>query len=291
MSQPVPVTPNQLVPQPRSYPSPVPYPAPHPAAYLAPHAAAKVPCPAPGLGSAPARPRFRDVRVLGRVTVALGGVGLLAYLATVVAAWRTYGILHGVDLRGPGVLGQVRAMQASAVVQVLLSVTTLLALLCAGVSLLIWVWRARGNAELIDPGRRFQFSVGFTPWSFLVPVANLWWSRRVLGEIWAASRPNGPGGLVDGRADGQLVRAWWLCQLGSVGLNLLATIVTSAATPEPDPAAGGAALLAQLLLELRNNALTSTIQLGTSVTTSVLLGAIVLRISRWQSDSVPAGEL
>jgi hypothetical protein len=282
---PVPFPRNRPVLTPNRQPRPPHHPVPHAAAYLVPRAA-------PVRGSAPARSRFRDVRTLGRVTVVLGGVGLVAYLATVVAAWRTYCILRGVDLRGPDVVGQVRAMEASAVVQVLLSVATLLALLSAGVSLLIWIWRVRGNAELIEPGRRFQFSVGFTPWSFLVPVAGLWWSRRVLGEIWAASRPSGRGdGRVDGRGEGQLVRAWWLCQLGSIGLNLLVTIVTSAATPKLDPAAGATALLAQLLLELRDNALTSTIQLGTLVATAVLLGAIVPRISRWQSDSVPAGEL
>jgi hypothetical protein len=224
------------------------------------------------------------VRLVGRVTVALGGVELAAYLATVVAARRTYGILRGVYLGGPNVVAQVRAMRANAVVQVLLSVTALLTLVGAAVSLLSWVWRARGNAELIEPGRRFHFAAGFTPWSFLVPVANLWWSRRVFDEIWAASRPGG-------RGDGQLVRAWWLCQLGSVVVNLLVSAVTGAATPAPDPAGGGAVLLAQLLLELRNGALTSTTQLGTSVAAGAPLGAIVPRISRWQSDSVPAGEL
>jgi len=225
------------------------------------------------------------VRVLSRGIVALGCVGLAAYLAMVVTMWQTYGILHGIDLRGPDVAGQVRAVQATAVMQVLLAVAALLALVGAGVSLLIWVWRARGNAELIAPGRRFHFSVDFTPWSFLVPVAGLWWSRRVLGEIWAASAPK------EGRGDGQLVRAWWLCQLTSVVLNLLVTIVTNATTADPDPAAGRAALLAQLVLDLRNSAWTSTIQFGTSVATAMLAGTIVLRVSRWQSDSVPAGEL
>jgi hypothetical protein len=128
------------------------------------------------------------VHVLSRVIVALGSVGLAAYLAVVGAMWRTYGILHGLDPAAPNVTGQFRDVQATAVVEVLLSVIAVLALGSAGVGLLIWVWRARGNAELIEP-------------------------------------------------------------------------------------------------------LTSTIELGAAVATAVLAGAIVLRISRWQSESVPAGEL
>lgn len=87
------------------------------------------------------------------------------------------------------------------------------------------------------------------------------------------------------------MRAWWLSQLGLVVVNLMATIVSSATTPDVDPARGRTTALAHLALEVRNSALTSTIELGAAVATAVLAGAIVPRISRWQSESVPAGEL
>ncbi|MGH3585420.1 MAG: DUF4328 domain-containing protein [Pseudonocardia sp.] len=64
----------------------------------------------------------------------------------------------------------------------------------------VWVHRARTNAGILAPHQHFRYSPGFCAGAVLVPVANLWWTPRILADICTAT---GLPGTV------RLIRAWW----------------------------------------------------------------------------------
>jgi hypothetical protein len=86
---------------------------------------------------------------------------------------------------------------------------------------LLWIWRARANAEVLSavpPRLSRWWSVG----CWFVPIANLVLPPRVLVDIWAASCA---GGERRGGAWIRLVRAWWVAQWTCVILVVLIVLV------------------------------------------------------------------
>lgn len=91
-------------------------------------------------------------------------------------------------------------------------------------SRLLWIWRARANAEVLSPVPP-RLSRWWSVGCWFVPIANLVLPPRVLVDIWAAS--------CAGRdpRDGyvpriRLVRAWWVALWTCVAL--VVSIVLSA---------------------------------------------------------------
>lgn len=72
-----------------------------------------------------------------------------------------------------------------------------------GIVFLVWLFRARANAEALTPVRH---RLG-KPWlvlGWIVPVVSFWFPYQVVSDIWRASDPRRTG-----RRSG-LVLAWWL---------------------------------------------------------------------------------
>lgn len=92
----------------------------------------------------------------------------------------------------------------------------------AGTVFLVWLHRARVNAEVISSWRQ-RFGRGWTVGAWFVPLANVVLVPMVVGDIFRDSggRPNG------------LVGAWWAAMLGAFALDVYGTlsgVVTKAAT-------------------------------------------------------------
>lgn len=218
---------------------------------------------------------LRRINGLGVAATLLIVAVLMARLAFVIGDWQAYARMQAIATEGPLKPG---SMVLVTNVSPAVLVYSVIAALVATVALLTWVWRARKNAELIDSARRFRFSPAFAVGAWLVPVANIWWSRAVLDELWAASRPDGDPG-TDGHSP--LVRAWWVCVLGDLALWILSLFtVGRLAVIEADPGSAG---LDAALNGLRSASMLSSIGLGLAVTGTILLGSLILRISRWQS--------
>ena len=79
-----------------------------------------------------------------------------------------------------------------------------LPLLAAAVAVIVWLWRARTNADVINElpdtwGR---------PWvifGWVVPIISFWVPRSIVGGVWYASAPPGRSGWA--------VNAWWAAWL------------------------------------------------------------------------------
>jgi hypothetical protein len=84
---------------------------------------------------------------------------------------------------------------------------------------LLWIWRARANAEVLSPVPP-RLSRWWSVGCWFVPIANLILPPCVLADIWAASCAGRDP--RDGYVPGiRLVRAWWAAQWTCVVLVVL----------------------------------------------------------------------
>ncbi|MFF6993619.1 DUF4328 domain-containing protein [Streptomyces sp. NPDC008313] len=92
------------------------------------------------------------------------------------------------------------------------------ALVATAVVFIVWFRRVRINAEVFSPGRHSK-TRGWAVWGWFVPVANLWYPRRIALDTWDASGPDAfrdaerIGGPRPSRA---VVNAWWTLWIVSV---------------------------------------------------------------------------
>ena len=87
----------------------------------------------------------------------------------------------------------------------------MLALLAAGVVFIVWLWRARGNAELFCYGQHRR-GRGWVIGGWFCPVVNFWFPKQIVDDVIAASDPRTPPLFPDLRRIPRhgLVLAWWL---------------------------------------------------------------------------------
>jgi hypothetical protein len=91
-------------------------------------------------------------------------------------------------------------------VSLVLLVPSILGYLVAATAVIVWLWLARTNAEIIDTspfvhdGAAQRYGRPWVIAGWFVPFANYFIPRQIVGDIWSAS--------ASGRGMG-LVNAWW----------------------------------------------------------------------------------
>jgi hypothetical protein len=76
--------------------------------------------------------------------------------------------------------------------------------------LLFSVWMFAAYHDVGALGVRRRWATGWAVGSWLVPLANLWWPKRIVDEMWFGShRTVPPGASVYPGATTPLVSAWW----------------------------------------------------------------------------------
>ncbi|MFI0356291.1 DUF4328 domain-containing protein [Actinomadura sp. 9N407] len=71
--------------------------------------------------------------------------------------------------------------------------------LMTAVAVIVWLWRAHANAEIID-GAAPEWNRKWVILGWIVPVLNLWVPRQIVADIWRTSAPSTGTGLIN---------AWW----------------------------------------------------------------------------------
>jgi hypothetical protein len=150
--------------------------------------------------------------------------------------------------------------------------TWVFAWLAAAFVVLLWIWRARANAEVLSPVPP-RLSRWWSVGCWFVPIVNLVLPPRVLVDIWAAScagRDSRDGYVPSIR----LVRAWWVAQWTCVVLVVLFVLVGARVVGiDGYSVADQPEVLAVLLAVVVHGA-------------AVLFAAIVLRISADQTRAM-----
>ncbi|MFD5462338.1 DUF4328 domain-containing protein [Kitasatospora sp. NPDC127059] len=150
--------------------------------------------------------RRRPLAGWAAAAVVLIAVAVLREVLLAVTSWRDYLLIHDY-INGAATEADLEAADTDVLTTVVSSVAAMFVVwIAAGVPFLVWLWRARVNAEAIggrDSQRRARLWV-VGAWTS--PVANLWYPYQVVSDIWQASAPRL-------RASATLVKAWWVCYL------------------------------------------------------------------------------
>ena len=191
-------------------------------------------------------PRHQLHRLAGVVTVLAGLVGALSVLVPVLS-WL-------VAVEGDSALAPVVAAA---------SIALLVAWGIAGTTFLLWVLRARSNAEQQSSVRqRWPRTLAVVGWC--IPVAGLFIGWQVLQDLWSASDP-ATRDVEDARPPEPLLVTGWLAAIA------VASVVSLAGTV----VLGGSALV--------------DVVAGAAVAVSATCLALVVRqVSQWQDATGPA---
>jgi hypothetical protein len=157
---------------------------------------------------------FSSVNGLGTAVSILICVVALAQAVLAASDWYTYKVVKDY-VEGP-VKDPDRLDRADQVF-VLAVDGFLLALLAAGVVFIVWLWRARGNAELFCYGQHRR-GRGWVIGGWFCPVVNFWFPKQIVDDVIAASDPRTPPLFPDLRRIPRhgLVLAWWLIWVATV---------------------------------------------------------------------------
>jgi hypothetical protein len=147
---------------------------------------------------------------------------------------------------------------------------SLLAMVASVTVFLTWLWRARVNSERLS-GVRHRMGRGWTIGAWFCPVVNLWFPRRIVDDIWRASRPGVPADQlqIDPLPLSPLVRAWWLVLIANYAMQYLLRLQTNTS----DVTVG----------YFETIAVYSTISTGLMLVAGVLLIRVVRQITEWQT--------
>jgi len=142
-----------------------------------------------------------------------------------------------------------------------------LVLLACAVVFVLWLWRVRLNAEVFAPDGHHK-ARGWVIAGWVVPIASLWYPRRVVVDIWDASRTGEkPGGHA-------LINVWWTLWLltNTIG-RFLYTAFDEADTSE----------------EIHDSMPQMMFADGVDLVAALFAAAVVLRLTRMQDEKAHQG--
>ncbi|MFD8543253.1 DUF4328 domain-containing protein [Streptomyces sp. NPDC059649] len=176
-----------------------------------------------------------------------------------VSDWRDYLVVHDYKA-GAAAIADLEAADDFAR---LVSLPTVAVWIAAGVVFLVWLWRARLNAELLAGAAAQRRSRAWVVGGWFTPVANLWVPYQVVSDIWRASAARRP-------AAAGLVMAWWAPLVVStiIGRALARFYLSEEITEEG----------------LLSAAKLSTLSTVLDAAAGVLVVLIIRRITAWQTQ-------
>ncbi|MEW9527189.1 DUF4328 domain-containing protein [Microbispora sp. NPDC049125] len=211
---------------------------------------------------------LRPIRGLGTAAVVmlivdsvvdLIAAGISAQRATLIESFISDG--ESFDLADAEASDQLYAV--SGVVEFLVYVAT-------AVVFLVWLFRARANAESLSPWPHRRAK----PWLIFgwgVPIVSLWFPKQIMDDIWTSSKPGviaRIGSLATAPRSG-LIWAWWLTWLLSTWVSQLVSRSLTRADELPD---------------MRDAAAFDVVANALSILAAALAIAVVLMITRLQED-------
>jgi hypothetical protein len=209
--------------------------------------------------------RFRPVSGLAIASSVLIILVLVAEALNDLAEWRTSGAVnkYGTGAGNP-------ELRSAASFDLTAATLFLIASLAAGIVFLMWLWRARINAEQVGGPQSQRRSRGWTIGAWFCPIVNFWFPYQIVSDIWRASDPqrrtDAPG----------LVLGWWFLYLVQEVIGLAIFRNTFGATTTTAD-------------QLSSSAMAATVGTCVHAVSGVLLILAIRRITYWQNQPLPTG--
>lgn len=204
------------------------------------------------------RPSYRSVRGFGVASMVLIAVVTILGVVDTAKTWTAYNQLIGYA-HGDGTTLADALTTADTLDQ--LAVLIVVALLITGVVFLMWVFRARVNAEALGGADSQRRGRGWAVGGWICPIVNLWFPYQIMVDIYRASSGRRSGGTG-------IIGVWWAAMVVNVVLDEIVIRIV----PSGDP-----------LQSLHDDAVLSTVGSALRVVAAVLIVLIVNRISGWQN--------
>ncbi|MEV0704707.1 DUF4328 domain-containing protein [Saccharopolyspora sp. NPDC050389] len=202
--------------------------------------------------------QHRPVTGIAAAAKILISLVLVGDVLNAVSAWRTHLVVRDY-LAGNATTAD---LDSADVFTTVVSIPALPMYIAAGVVFLIWLWRARINAELLGGRSAHRRSRGWVIGGWFGPVVNLWFPYQVVSDIWRASAPRRP-------VPGGLITAWWVL---FVAVTLIGQILLRSSLEE---------ITEQGLQETAN---LSTLSTMLNMAAGVLIVVIITQITAWQTN-------
>ncbi|MFC9636333.1 DUF4328 domain-containing protein [Streptomyces mirabilis] len=201
--------------------------------------------------------------VTGAATAVTVLISLALVREVVVSAynWHLYFVVHDY-LAGRATAADLEATDTDALTK-LVSWPSFLVWIAAGVAFVVWLWRARINAELMSGAAAFRRSRSWAVGGWIAPVVNLWVPYQVVSDVWRASAPRRSVPVT-------LIKAWW------------ALFIVANAVVRPIQWRMSSKLDSEQ--NVLSNADVSTLLTALYVVAGLLLVLIVRRVTAWQTQ-------
>ncbi|MDT0486347.1 DUF4328 domain-containing protein [Streptomyces doebereineriae] len=220
---------------------------------------------APPAGAAP-KIWLRSPVGLGRATAILLGLAAAVDVFALGADYLMYDVTGDLAGGGIGAGAGDRADLADRLTAAAGSAQVLVMLACA-VVFVIWLWRVRRNAEVFAPDGHHKARAWVIA-GWVVPIASLWYPRRVVVDIWDASST---GDKPDGHA---LINIWWTLWLLSQTIGqVLYTAFDEADTSQ----------------RIHDSMTQMMVADGLDLVAALAAAAVVLRLTRMQDEKARQG--
>jgi hypothetical protein len=203
---------------------------------------------------------------LGRATAVLLGVMAAVDAFALGADFLMYDVTGDLAVGDTGGAALDRADLADTLTGVAGAAQGVMLVVCA-VVFVIWLWRVRRNAEVFAPDGHHKARAWVIA-GWVVPIASLWYPRRVVVDIWDASST---GDKPDGHA---LINVWWTLWLLSQTIGrVLYTAFEEADTSQ----------------EIHDSMTQLMVADGLDLVAALLAAAVVLRLTRMQDEKARQG--
>ncbi|MFI9355819.1 DUF4328 domain-containing protein [Streptomyces lydicus] len=186
---------------------------------------------------------------------------LVHAVMVLVGNWRLYFLVHDY-LAGAATAADLEAADNDAFATLGSFWPSMLVWIVGGIGVLVWLWRARINSELMSGAAAHRRARGWVVGAWTTPVANLWIPYQVVSDVWRASAPRRPVSV-------SLINAWWaLFVVANFVVKPIQWRMSSTFNSEQD---------------VLSNANVTTLLTALYVAAGLLLVLIVRRVTAWQT--------
>lgn len=152
-------------------------------------------------------PAPRPVGGLGKAAAILAFVTAAGALAHAAVFWHGYGLARDYVAGGGTTVADLQAADSTTGTLALLY---LAALVATAVLLIVWLYQAQVNAELMCTAQHRR-SRGWVIGAWFCPLVNLWFPAMIVEDVYRASMPSTRHDQVSfhGEPGVPLIRLWW----------------------------------------------------------------------------------